>query len=79
MPPRFTGPPMDLANMRALGVRAIVASCPCGRERSVVVDRLPDSMAVPSVAGRLRCDGCGSRPNDVRPDWSLYRASGMAR
>jgi hypothetical protein len=35
--PRYTGPAMDLANLRSLGMRAVDFSCPCGRRESVDV------------------------------------------
>ena len=37
MPARYTGPAMDLANMRSLGIRAVDAACACGRRASVDV------------------------------------------
>lgn len=77
MPSRYTGPAMDLANMRSLGMRAVDVSCACGRRESVDVSSLPGSIEVPALRRRLRCSACGARPEDVRPDWSQYRASGM--
>ena len=79
MPRRFDGPAMDLANMRSLGVRSIVAECDCGRRAAVDVSRLPDLVEVPALARRLRCSSCGSRPVNVRPDWREYRAHGAGR
>jgi hypothetical protein len=60
---------MDLANMRSLGVRSIVATCDCGRCASVHVSALPDAVTVPTPRWRLRFSSCGMRPIDVRPDW----------
>jgi len=60
---------MDLDNMRAHGVRAIVAACYCGRSAIVDVSALPGAITVPSLQGRLRCASCGARPMDVRPNW----------
>ena len=34
---------------------------------------------VPALRHRLRCIECGSRPNDIRPNWLEYRAPGMRR
>ena len=75
----YDGPPMTLANMRALGVFSVDASCACGRETSVRVDALPDDLAVPDVRLRLVCAGCGGRPVETRPDWRQYNSSGMGR
>ena len=71
--------PMTLANMRSLGVRSVVASCTCGRESSVNVDRLPDTATVPSIRLKLRCSACGARPDQTRPDWLQYNAKGSAK
>jgi hypothetical protein len=73
---RYTGPPMDLANMRALGVTRVDAYCACGWQASVDVSALPAEMAVPSIKDRLRCSKCGARPMETRPDWSTYRLRG---
>jgi hypothetical protein len=43
--PRFTGPPMDLANMRSLGVTRVDVYCGCGHQASVDVSALPDRLA----------------------------------
>lgn len=71
MPPkRPAGPPMDLANMRLNGVRSIYAWClDCSHDATVNVDHLPDHLAVPSFADRMRCSACGSRRISVRPAW----------
>jgi hypothetical protein len=66
---RYDGPPMTLGNMRAHGVRSIEVYCQCGREEQVVVDALPDEVAVPSLKERFRCVRCGMRPQLVRPAW----------
>ncbi|WP_424360990.1 hypothetical protein [Methylocystis parvus] len=79
MSPRYTGPAMDLANLRSLGMRSIAAECACGRRASVDVSTLPGSIEIPSLRRRLRCAACGARPVDVRPDWSEHRAAGMGR
>ena len=76
---RYTGPAMDLANMRSLGVRAVAVECGCGRRESVDMSGLPGMIEIPSLKRRLRCVACGARPSDFRPDWSQHRASGMGR
>jgi hypothetical protein len=69
-PTRYTGPPMDLANMRANGVRSLLASClDCYHDATVNVDHLPGHLAVPSFAKRMNCSRCGSKSVDVRPAW----------
>jgi hypothetical protein len=78
-PTRYTGPAMDLANMRSLGICAVAVECDCGRRESVDMSGLPGSIEVPALKRRLRCLICGARPSDVRPDWSQHRASGMGR
>lgn len=72
-PRRYTGPPMDLANMRKNGVRSLAAWClepDCRHEATVNVDHLPDHIAVPSLARRMKCSKCGSRNVSARPAWN---------
>ena len=67
----YIGPPMDLENMRANGVRSLLASClDCHRDRTVNVDHLPGHLAVPSFARRMVCSKCGSKRVAVRPAWA---------
>ena len=67
---RITGPPIDLANMRANGVRSVYAHCgACEHEAVVNVDALPAETFVPDVAKRLRCTACGSKKVTVVPYW----------
>ena len=75
----YAGPQMTLANMRSLGVRSITAACACGHDGKADVSQLADDLPVPMVRQRLLCSQCGSRPLDVRPDWSEYRALGVGR
>jgi hypothetical protein len=43
--------PMTLANMRASGVRSVIAACAnCGRSADVNVDLLPETLTVPRPA-----------------------------
>jgi hypothetical protein len=43
-------PPMTLANMRANGVRAVIATCKaCGNKGDVNVDTLSETIAVPET------------------------------
>jgi hypothetical protein len=69
-PGRYTGPPMDLANMRKNGVRCLLVHClACAHQGSVNVDEQPDDLSVKSFEKRMTCSKCGSRMVDVRPDW----------
>jgi len=61
-------PPMDLANMRANGVRHVTAFCiDCHHEADVLADRWDDREAVPGLARLFRCSECGSQKVQVRP------------
>jgi hypothetical protein len=64
---RYTGPPMDLTNMRSLGVTRVDVYCGCGHQASVDVSELPGDLAVPAIKDRLRCSKCGARPMETRP------------
>lgn len=69
-PARYTGPPMDLANMRKNGAHALRVDClDCYRWSSVNVDDQPGHLAVPSFAGHMKCSACGSKRTAVRPHW----------
>jgi hypothetical protein len=58
---------MDLANMRANGVRSVEARCEaCGHEALANCDGLP----VPNVALKLRCSACGSKKIGTKPNWT---------
>jgi hypothetical protein len=73
---RYTGPPIDLANMQSLGMTEVVVYCGCGHEASIDVSKLPGDLAVPEIKYRLRCSKCGKRPSETRPDWSQYEPKG---
>lgn len=69
-PTKYTGPPMDLANMRKNGVRALWVTClDCHHHADVNVDRYQGHLAVPSFASRMKCQRCGSRKVHVMPAW----------
>jgi hypothetical protein len=62
-------PPATIADIRALGVRSVEATCQkCGHEAIDVADA-PDDLPAPDVALRLRCSSCGSR--DARTMMSM--------
>lgn len=65
---------MTLANMRASGVRAVIASCEaCGHAADVNVDGLVETILVPKVGARLRCSRCQSKRINTRPAWHTGR------
>jgi hypothetical protein len=69
------GPPMTLANMRANGVRMVIASCEaCNHSADVNVDALPETITVPKVGLSLQCSQCGGKTINTRPAWhTAYR------
>ncbi|NII59865.1 hypothetical protein FHR74_003348 [Sphingomonas aerolata] len=46
--------PMDLENMRSLGIRTIDLICSCERHMQVNVDTYPGTNAAPSPHSRLK-------------------------
>jgi hypothetical protein len=68
------GEPMDLGNMRRLGVQRLVAYClsdACRHQGLVDVSNYPADTEVPSFANKVVCAKCGARGRhiDVRPNW----------
>ncbi len=65
--------PMTIGNMRENGVRWIALACidPCHHYADVLVDHLPDEVAVPSIGRYYRCSKCGRRAPQSRPAWHL--------
>jgi len=64
---------MTLGNMRANGLRSIIVACSnfaCRHEAIVNVDSLGDDVPVPSMGPRMRCQKCGQRGADARPNWN---------
>jgi DNA-directed RNA polymerase subunit RPC12/RpoP len=71
---RETIKPMSLANMRANGVRAVIAACEaCGHKADVIVDAMPETTFVPEGGRRLRCTACGGKRINTRPAWHTAR------
>lgn len=69
-PRKYTGPPMDLANMRKNGVHALAVSClDCTHRVDINVDDHPGHLPVKSFEPRMVCGKCGSKRIDVRPAW----------
>jgi len=74
------GPPMDLANMRAQGVRNLIAYCEhdsCRHQGLIDVSSYPGDTPVPWFKARVKCNKCGrgGRWVDVRPHWQEARGS----
>jgi len=64
--------PMTLGNMRQNGVRRLIAYCHangCHHEAVIDVEGWPDDIPVPSIGPRLRCQKCGNRSAEARPNW----------
>jgi hypothetical protein len=65
--------PMTLGNMRENGVRSLLVTCSnvtCRHEKIVNVDAYGDDLFVSSFGPRMRCERCGQRGADVRPNWN---------
>jgi hypothetical protein len=63
---------MDLANMRAQGVRNLIAYCEhdsCRHQGLIDVSSYPGDTPVSWFKARLKCSKCGGRRVDVRPNW----------
>jgi hypothetical protein len=59
--------PMDLANMRANGVRSLLIWCRnCHYEKIMNVDHLPGNVTVPSLGQRMSCIKCGGVGYDLQ-------------
>ena len=70
--PRLNNPiePMDLANMRANGVRSLDIQCnQCRHERIINVDHLASDLTIPSFGRRMVRTYCGTIGAHVRPNW----------
>jgi hypothetical protein len=67
---RYLGPPMDLGNMRAQGVRSLSVTCElCHHAAVLSVDPWSDNVPVPSFGPRMICTRCGIVGADARPNW----------
>ena len=63
---------MTLGNMRALGVKRLVAYClndACRQTALIDVSNYPAETEVPSFRSRAKCGGRGNKI-DVRPNWN---------
>lgn len=68
-----TTSPMDLDNMRSLGIRSLHLWCSCGRHAVVNVDKYPGNYEVPAMKRFFRCSACGKRPKEARPNGADMR------
>ena len=69
-------PPLDLANMREMGVRSLLVSCrSCHVARVVNMDTHDGALTVPSFGPRMVCQACGAKGADVRPNWSEQKVN----
>ena len=67
-------PPMDLANMRAQGVRTLLAYCldsACRHQAIIEVWSYPANTEIAYFKRRVVCAKCGARGNkiDIMPNW----------
>jgi hypothetical protein len=75
---RASVPPMTLQNMRANGVRMVIAQCEtCGHKADLNVDALPETVKVPKAGQRLRCSRCGGKKINTRPAWHTTQRAGV--
>ena len=68
-----SGPPMDLANMRAQGVRSLAVYClnqRCLHRAVFNVDSYSGTVLVQSFGPKMVCEKCGTIGADARPNWS---------
>jgi hypothetical protein len=69
---RLHGPPMTLDNMRELGVHHLIGfrlNDACQHQALIDMSGYPDDAEVPSFSRRAKCDKCGGKRVDVRPNW----------
>ena len=85
---RNEGQPATIGHLRAIGLRALSASClfsagGCGRGGRVAFDvlDLPDETVFLTIPRRRRlvCRTCGTRSFDIMPDWIDHAAYGNGR
>jgi hypothetical protein len=69
--------PMDLGNMRSLGVHSLNVTCIGCRHKMIVnADPWPNDVTVLSFAQRMVCVRCGRTNAEVRPNWKECEANG---
>ena len=75
--PSPPGPPMNLGNMRELGVRSLAVTCElCHHQAVLPADRWGDAVFVSAFRPRMVCTRCGIVVADARPDWREFKAQG---
>jgi hypothetical protein len=66
------GPPMTLADMRALDVHGLMIYClnpRCLHRARLDADAYADDVPVPTFGPRMVCTCCGLVRADARPNW----------
>lgn len=68
---RYIGPPMDVGNMRANGVRALNVQCfACLHSAILNIDHVADGVTINVFRPRMVCTNCGIVGYvDVRQNW----------
>jgi hypothetical protein len=73
---KYSGEPMDLANMRSLGLTRVDVYCACGHQASIDVSNLPDDLAARLVDLPAKALGnAAQRTNALPASWRDDRAS----
>lgn len=70
---------MTLGNMRQNGVRSLDVYClgrDCNHRGVIDVSGHGNELTVPSFGPRMRCEQCGHRGADVRPNWNERQTIG---
>lgn len=65
--------PVDLENIRSIGIRSLEILCGCGHRVEVNVDQFPGHYTVPAMTRFFRCQACGKRPKTSRPNGADMR------
>jgi len=60
---------ITFGQMRDMGLRGVLVYCHCGRHIALDADRWLDDVRLSDIEPRFRCQACGSRGADVRPDF----------
>jgi hypothetical protein len=64
---------ITLAEMRAAGVRGLLIYCSdfrCSHHTTISGDRWPDDVRLSDLEPRFRCQACGAKGADVRPNFN---------
>jgi hypothetical protein len=64
-----------VSRVKGYGVTHLLVYCSrpeCRNERRLPVEQFPDDAEILSIGPRMRCEKCGRKGADVRPDWIKY-------